>query len=108
MISRFLQRSDDRFIHSALSAQQRTAALATLRGQRASLGYVAMFVFACFILGGVLQFFSHRPFSEPSPFLLVILLMLLLFQQDLTSQIRILEVLQRGQFKAATETMPTA
>ena len=108
MISRFLQRSDEQFMHSVLSAEQRTAALVQLRRRRAILGYVGLFVLGCFLLGAILEFISHRPLSAPPVFLWFMLLMLMLFQHDLTTQIRILEILQRGQFKASRGTAPTA
>ena len=95
-------------MHSALSAEQRTAVLARLRRRRASLGYVGLFVLACFLLGAVLELISHRPFSEPPVFLWFTLLMLMLFQHDLTTQIRILEILQRGQFHVTSGAAPTA
>jgi len=105
MISRLLARSDERFLHTALSERERTATLADLRRRRSWLTGISFFVLICLAVDAAASLLSHQRVSASGFFVLIILL---LMQQEFTSQIRLLEILQHTQADASSNSNPSA
>jgi hypothetical protein len=107
MISRSLSRYDEEFIRSALSAQERTAALEKLRHYRWLGALAGVFLLFVLGLGGIVDIVQHRPIDPPS-FLVLALAFCMVFQMDLASQIRLLEIMQRLGLSVPTEPLQEA
>jgi hypothetical protein len=101
MLSRVLARSDERFLSIALSATQRQAHLARLKASRVWVAWSTAFI----TLGFVVVILLSRG-AQPPAILVLCFLLTLMIQGQITSQIHILELLDRGHLQAAGEATP--
>jgi hypothetical protein len=102
MLSRVLARSDERFLSTALSAKERQAALARLKASRLWAARGGIFIGLCFLI----HIFLGRTAELPATLVLGFVIFLVI-QGQLTSQIHILELLERGHLQAQGESTPS-
>jgi hypothetical protein len=101
MLSRVLARSDERFLSTALSTTQRRAYLARLKASRVWVAWGAAFIGLAFM---VIILLSRG--AQPPATLVLCFLLTLMIQGQITSQIHILELLERGHLQAPGEATP--
>lgn len=107
MISRSLSRYDEQFIRNALSAQERPAALVKLRRQRWFNACAGLTVVLFLGLIGIMELVQGR-LSQPPLVLVFVLALLMINQVEFSSQVRLLEILQRLQLTGTTASTQDA